>query len=236
MGSEPKGQGGGEGAGSGEPAPRAAAVPYSERLAAHPTWALHEGGAFFEGRSAVQDALVQVARRLEEGGIPYAVVGGLALFRHGYRRFTEDVDILVTRDGLAAVHELLEGRGYLPPHPGSRHLRDTERGVKIEFLVTGDFPGDGKPKPVAFPDPETASVLLEGVRYVDLETLVELKLASGMTSPGRLKDLADVLELSKALALPESFADELDPSVRPKFLELRAAAEAARQEETAEGD
>jgi hypothetical protein len=68
-------------------------------------------------------------------------------------RFTEYVDILVGRDDLKRIHEKLEGRGYVPPFPGSKNLRDAQTGVRIEFLVTGAFPGDGKPKPVAFPEP-----------------------------------------------------------------------------------
>ena len=41
-----------------------------------------------------------------------------------------------------------------------------------------------------------------------------------MTDLGRLKDLADVLELIKVLNLPASFADQLNPFVRDKFAEL----------------
>jgi hypothetical protein len=184
---------------------------------------LSEGSKFFEGKSAVQEALRKITARLDELGIPYAVAGGMALFNHGYRRFTEDVDILVTRQGLAAIHTQLEGLGYLPPFPKSRHLRDTDLGVKIEFLVTGDYPGDGKPKPVAFPDPLAAAVEHEGVKYLNLPTLVELKLASGMTNPDRMRDLADVLELIKLLALPNDFSLQLAPYVREKFIELWTA-------------
>lgn len=184
---------------------------------------MSEGSKFFEGKSAVQEALRKISARLDELGTPYAVAGGMALFNHGYRRFTEDVDILVTRQGLAAIHTKLEGLGYLPPFPKSKHLRDTELGVKIEFLVTGDYPGDGKPKPVAFPDPLAVAVEHEGVKYLNLPTLVELKLASGMTNPDRMKDLADVLELIKILALPKDFALSLAPYVREKFIELWTA-------------
>lgn len=195
-------------------------IPYEKRLASDARWALSEGSKFFEGKSAVQEALRKIAARLDELGIPYAVAGGMALFTHGYRRFTEDVGILVTRQGLTAIHTKLEGLGYLPPFPKSKHLRDTDLGVKIEFLVTGDYPGDGKPKPVAFPDPSAAAVEHEGVKYLSLPTLVELKLASGMTNPDRMRDLADVLELIKLLALPKDFALGLAPYVREKFTEL----------------
>ena len=137
-----------------------------------------------------------------------------------HRRFTEDADLLVTRDSLRLIHEKLDGLGYLPLFPASKNLRDTESGVKIEFLITGDYPGDGKPKPVAFPDPIRAGVEQDGVRYINLPTLIELKLASGMTNPARLKDLADVLELIKALNLKKDLTEQLDPSVRAKYLEL----------------
>lgn len=56
--------------------------------------------------------------------------------------------------------------------------------------------------------------------YISLPKLVELKLASGMTNPGRLKDLSDVLELIKVLNLTADFGDQLDPYVRPKFSDL----------------
>lgn len=193
---------------------------YEQKLARDPRWALSEGSRHFEGESAVFNALRKIARRLDEIGVPYAVVGGLALFQHGLRRFTEDVDILVAKSDLKKIHERLSGLGYLPPYPRSKHLRDTEHGVRIEFLTTGDYPGDGKKKPVSFPNPSDVSFESEGVHYIKLPNLVELKLASGMTNPGRLKDLADVLELIKILNLPASFADQVDPFARAKYLEL----------------
>jgi hypothetical protein len=170
-------------------------------------------------------SLQKITSTLEELGIPYAVAGGMALVAHGYERTTVDVDILLTAEGLAAVHQHLDGLGYLPPFKDSKHLRDTETGVRIEFLVAGQFPGDGKPKPVAFPDPAHACTVIGGVRYLSLPALVELKLASGMTNIGRLKDLADVQELIRVLSLPAGFADQLRPFVRGKFTELWAGAQ-----------
>jgi hypothetical protein len=190
---------------------------YEELLNRDPRWALSEGSRHFEESSAVFEALYKVTSRLKEFGIPYTVVGGMALFRHGLRRFTEDVDLLVTRDDLKVIHTKLAGLGYRPPFSNSKHLRDTQLGVRIEFLTTGDYPGDGKPKPVSFPEPLSVSFQADGINYINLPKLVELKLASGMTNPGRLRDLADVLELIKTLNLPIDFADQLDPFVREKF-------------------
>ena len=181
---------------------------------------MDEGDRHFQQDSAVFKTLRKIARRLEALGVPYAVAGGMSLNAHGYRRLTVDVDILVTREGLRTIHGELEGLGYVPPFTGSKNLRDTENGVRIEFLIAGEFPGDGKPKPVPFPDPANVGVEIGGVRYLSLPALVELKLASGMTNPGRVKDLGDVQELTKALGLPAEFADELNPYVRDKYLEL----------------
>ncbi len=194
--------------------------PYEARLDADLRWALDEGSLFFEGKGSVHEALRKITRRLDDLGIPYALVGGMAMFFHGYRRFTEDVDLLVTKADLNAIHEKLEGLGYVTPFTQSKNLRDAELGVKIEFLTTDGYPGDGKPKPVAFPNPVDVVVEIEGVKCVQLPRLVELKLASGMTQLARIKDLGDVVELIKSLNLPSKLSEELNPYVRAKYLEL----------------
>ena len=200
--------------------PTAGLVTYEARLDADLRWALIQGSRHFEEDSAVFRALRTIAQRLKELDIPYAVVGGMALFRYGLRRFTEDVDILVTRADLATIHDKLEGVDYVVPHKHKKQVREAEYGVRIDFIVAGDYPGDGKPKPVAFPDPRAVSAEFNGVSYLTLPKLVELKLASGMTNRDRMKDLTDVLELLKVLKLPQDFALELDPFVGAKFDEL----------------
>ena len=130
--------------------------------------ALREGGMHFEGESAVHKALHRIAARLEELGIDYAIAGGMAMFFHGYRRFTEDVDVLVTSEGLARVHEELEGRGYVRPFEKSKILRDAETLCGIDFIITGQYPGSRKPGPVAFPDPKDVAEMRDGIRVVSL--------------------------------------------------------------------
>lgn len=183
--------------------------------------AVAEATGFFMRHDPVHEALRAIARRLEDHGIPYAIAGGMALVAHGYDRTTVDIDVLVTPQGLQAIQSTLVGLGYRPAFEGSRkQLRDTDHGVRVEFLVSGEFPGDGRPKPIAFPDPNTCATDVEGVKYVTLTALIELKLASGMTNPGRLKDLADVQELIRARDLPLKLRDELHPYVRDKYTEL----------------
>jgi hypothetical protein len=202
---------------------------YEERLTNDVRFAMAEMGSFFEGNSKVHRALRKITRKLDELQIPYAVVGGLALFRHGYRRTTDDVDLLVTSSDLRKIHEHLDGLGYIPPFKNSKHLRDVEEGVRIEFLTTGDFPGDGKPKEVAFPDPAIASTEADGIRYLNLIPLIELKLASGLSATHRRKDLVDVQELIKALTLPKDFAEKLRKSVAGEYSRLWSEVNAPRR-------
>lgn len=195
-------------------------ITYEQRLDADRRWAFLEGSMHFEGGSAVHKTLTKLAAKLDEIGVPYAIAGGMALFFHGYRRFTEDVDVVVTADGLRRIHEELEGRGYIPPFSRSKNLRDTEHGVRIEFLVAGQYPGDGLPKPVSFPDPASKQDVIDGIRVLPLATLVEMKLASGMTNVGRIQDLADVQNVIRTMSLDERLAEQLNPFVRAKYLEL----------------
>jgi len=194
--------------------------------------ALREADELFAKRGSVYDTLHRLDRRLREEGIPYALIGGMALVSHGYERLTKDVDILLTPEGLAAYAEKCVGRGYVPAFTGARKtFRDTANNVRIEIITTGEYPGDGKPKPVAFPDPAQASVERDGVRVIRLEKLIELKLASGLSAAHRLRDLADVQDVIIALDLPLDLADRLDASVQGEYRRLWEAARSAPERE-----
>jgi hypothetical protein len=186
---------------------------------------LAEAEAYFMGEGRVHSAAAAIARRLTEAGIEYAIAGAIALGEHGFRRLTVDVDVLIRREDLDRFKAEWLGRGYVEVRSGGKAVRDTINNVKIAFLLTGDFPGDGKPKPVAFPDPREAALTGGRYRVVSLPRLVEMKLASGMTAPHRLQDLADVLRLIHEAKLTREFGSGLAPYVRDKFQELWLAAQ-----------
>ncbi|MBC8030724.1 MAG: nucleotidyltransferase family protein [Pyrinomonadaceae bacterium] len=191
-----------------------------------------EGQRYFMGQGSLNNTVARLTTDLKEHGIDYMVIGAVALLAHGYPRFTEDIDLVLTPEGLEAFHRELIGLGYVPAFPGARkRLRSTRDGVIIEVMTTGEYPGDGKPKPVSIPEPSTASTEIAGVQVVTFEKLIELKLASGMTAPHRLKDLADVQELIKFRGLQKDFAERLDPYVRDKFFELYEAVKQSPQDE-----
>jgi hypothetical protein len=184
---------------------------------------------FHMGESRVHKAMEALVARLDELDIPYAILGALALNAYGYLRATVDVDVLMTREGLERFRSASLGRGYVE-FSGSRGVRDTERNVDIDVVLAGDFPGDGREKPVAFPDPAKSAVRGAAFRLVSLETLIELKIASGMTAPHRLKDLADVIELIRVNALPAAYQERLHLYVRERFVDLWQAAQVSDPE------
>ncbi|MBI2895591.1 MAG: hypothetical protein HYY06_18690 [Deltaproteobacteria bacterium] len=186
---------------------------------------LREADRYFMGRGSVREAALRIARLLAGEGIDYAIAGALACAAHGHERLTTDVDILLTPESLRRFKASWLGRGYAEVAQGLKAVRDTQEDVKLDFLLTGDYPGDGLPKPVAFPAPASVAEEHGALRVVSLPALLELKIASGMSAPHRMRDLDDAMRLIKANGLDRSYADRLNPWVREKFAELWALAQ-----------
>src|SRR5882762_6767287 len=71
-----------------------------QQILSSPTESYQEGLRFFMGKGLLNNALRRVASDLEAHGIAYSVIGAIALTQHGYRPFTEDIDLLLTKQGL----------------------------------------------------------------------------------------------------------------------------------------
>lgn len=184
---------------------------------------------FFMQQGRVYQTLQNISQSLSRAGIDYVVIGGMALVIYGYVRATQDVHLLLSREGLEEFCRVLVGRGFVPAFPGAtRMFRDAATGVSVEIIIAGEFPGDGKPKAVSFPDPALVAVEREGIKVIQLTKLIELKLASGLSAGDRLKDLADVQELIRVLNLPAELADQIDESVRFEYIRLWRAIDSAR--------
>jgi len=177
-------------------------------------------GRFLMGESEAHKALYKLTALLDRERIPYAIIGAFALLEYGHRRVTVDIDLVMREEDLQAFKRRHIGHGYEERVAGTGKLLDTEFGVNIDVLSTGRFPGDDKPKPIAFPDPATTAI--RGARFalLPMPRYIELKLASGMVAPHRGKDLVDVQELIRSAQLGRDVASTLHPWVRDKFLEL----------------
>ena len=182
--------------------------------------------AFMMDQSPVHDTMRRLAKAFNDLEIAFAIAGAMAANAHGHRRTTADVDVLLRREDLVRFKDCWMGRGWLDIFEGSKGFKDTLNGVKVDVLIVGDYPGDGKPKPISFPNPESVRELRgEGLPYLNLKSLLELKIASGMTAAHRPRDLDDAIQLIRINTLPQDYSDRLDPFVREKFSELWHAAQ-----------
>jgi hypothetical protein len=174
----------------------------------------------------VREAAERLSAALSAAHVPHAIAGAVACNAYGHRRATEDVDVLVNAEALADLVGALRGAGWTARYPGAkRSWRDAAARVDVDVLLSGEFPGDGLPKQVAFPRLDarpgiTWVATAGGARVLDLVSLIAIKLASAASAPHRLKDLADVAALIEVQSLPMEFVVELDTSVKPLFVKL----------------
>ena len=147
--------------------------------------------------------LLAAAERVTSAGVG-PIVGGIAVFLHGYRRTTEDVDVYCDDTAVAAA--VLESLGAVWDAEQSEHRLDGVRVHLVTRAQTGDAPRE--------------AVEIRGIRVISLADLIRFKLRSGVSSPGRLRDLSDVLELIRASRLDKTFALRLPKELRPEFRKL----------------
>ncbi len=82
---------------------------------------------FFQGRDPVHRCLRRVVKKLEKAKIPYAVIGGMAVFAHRHQRPTKDVDLLLTAESPTQVQGSCQrshaGHCHYRTFPGLRAAR-----------------------------------------------------------------------------------------------------------------
>jgi hypothetical protein len=165
------------------------------------------------------DTAVQCDAALSAAEIPHAIVGGVAVCLHGYRRNTVDLDLLVRREDQDLVRECFTAAGY------AWSAKDAEfrapSGVPVQFLLSGERAGQAAQVLLPQPDAPGVTVQIEGLAVLALARLIEVKLACGLGSPRRThRDLADVQELIAIQQLGRDFARHLHKSLRPAFRKL----------------
>jgi hypothetical protein len=111
-------------------------MPNFEKIIESPIAAYDEGLAFFRGHGMLNAALQRVASDLDRNGIDYAVIGAIALNQHGYKRFTDDIDLLMTKEGLRKFQDELVGKDYVPAFSGATKVFKTAQdNVRVESGV-----------------------------------------------------------------------------------------------------
>jgi len=173
------------------------------------------------GSRDVWDTARDCTTALSQQGLAVAMVGGVAVCLHGYRRNTVDVDVLVRREDATAVRQTLQQAGYVW-HAEEREFV-SPGGVPVQFLLSGEPASDDTSWGVYLPDPAEPEVTteIEGLPVLTLSRLIALTLAGGLGNVRRTyRDLADVVELIAANQLGREFARHLPKSLRKEFREL----------------
>ena len=136
-------------------------------------------------------------RLLNSHGVEYVVIGGYAVGYHGFVRATGDLDLFVgisTENAAALVH-VFRDFGFSTPELKEQLFLDEGKIVRVglpplRIEVLNGISG------VTFAEifPKRIEEVIDGLRvpFIDLNSLLKNKAASG-----RLKDLADIEELTK---------------------------------------
>jgi len=168
-------------------------------------------------RDPKNSGMMQIVRRfhaLAQGrGLPYCVVGGMAVIRNGYPRTTEDVDILTFKSDW---NKLLPIEGEIRGD-GPENCVDTATGVTIDIL----FADDDWQMAMGMPDPRKVGEYDAelGANFIGLHDLVQLKASVYMYKLREqganvaAKDQSDVFELIRR-NLPK-FSEETIRSYHP---------------------
>lgn len=161
----------------------------------------------------------RVHRRLASEAIEHAIVGGVAVCLHGYRRNTVDLDLLVRSEDTTALRSTLASDG-IQWHPAQKEFRSAA-GVPIQCVLAGEAEGPGQE--ARFPSPSDPKFIttIEGLPVLSLAALIQSKVACGLGNLRRThRDFADVVELVTIHHLDGSFARFLHKSVRKEFRAL----------------
>jgi hypothetical protein len=170
------------------------------------------------------DRVRQLHALLTAAGVPYRIVGGLAVFLHVAERdplrarLTADVDAAIHRRDLAAVIEAARNAGWVYRHVGGVDmLVDGERprarsAVHLVFLEEKVRPDYVEPVPASPPVAASGGVLLAPV--IDL---VRMKLTSY-----RLKDRVHIQDLDGVGLITPEIEAQLSEVLRSRLAEVRA--------------
>ena len=180
------------------------------------------------------ELLGDVARILDELGIPYVVGGSFASSLHGEARFTRDADIVVElpADKVEPLARALMPRFYVSTASMREAIRDhssfnaihPESGFKIDFFILGDAPFDREEFRRRMPA-GAAPTMGPVVMYKTPEDTILRKLqwfrAGGEVSEQQWKDVLGVLGVCRG-RLDEPYLDRWAAELRVTDLLAKA--------------
>ena len=167
---------------------------------------------------ALKEAVAMTRKAVRQVDGAYAcIIGGLAVQEHGYQRWTDDVDVVVDAEHFSQVLDALRAMNFMITPKG--WLENRETGARIDLLKEGVKLHDSK---LPLPHPKE---LGKNGGFATVASIIRLKLDAG----GRMKDLADIVELLKlrmdeantiSMQLPQSLREPFDNLVAQARREL----------------
>lgn len=152
------------------------------------------------------DSVAAIIRNLNDAGVQYLVVGGLAVAAHGYVRFTADIDLLIGFGPGNAERAVatLKAMGYAPrapvpieefADPAKRKAWVNEKGITVFSLFNANHPDTEidmlVEDPLGFEQARAGAMMCE--------------LAEGVTAP--MCSLADLIKLKELAGRPQDLLD-----------------------------
>jgi hypothetical protein len=180
---------------------------------------------FFESKV---DQILDVAKRfgaaLEEAGLGYRVVGGLAVFIHVDRidplasRLTRDVDVAIQRSDLARIREALEPYGFRYRHVAGIdmfiHGPTPKARSAVHLLFIGERVRASDLAPIPGSEPVRSA---KGILLAPVADLVRMKLTSF-----RLKDKVHIQDMDSVGLISAEIEQSLPEALRQRLNEVRA--------------
>src|SRR5579859_2497382 len=83
----------------------------------------------------------EIAKRASEAGIPFLVIGGYAVFAHGYVRATDDLDLIVQRGQRVQLGKLLGGLGMSVKNDAANFIQfgsPDEVGMDVDLMFVSE--------------------------------------------------------------------------------------------------
>jgi predicted nucleotidyltransferase component of viral defense system len=165
------------------------------------------------GMPGNNDVILGIARKLSRT-VDAPVLGGIAVYLHGYPRATTDLDFY-TPDRRVTDEQLRAG-GAKWDAAKREHVLDD---VRIH-TVTPEDAGHVV----------AATSIIEGVRVVSLKDLIAIKLRCGLGNLNGSKDVGDVVELIRVVPLDKRFAARLPRDLRSDYKRIVDAVRAGERD------